>query len=229
MIRYSYIVLLFIPFLNFSQNFENDMKAISQKMENAEAISIKAKVSVYSKRGGKLIYNSVSSVEHKNETTITKLDDLEIFKSKTIEIQVDYENHKMLLSTKNKVSDKISESTLKEIQKYVSSSKSTKTKNSPKLISSVNGLNTYSFSNLKGINDYTVVLDNKNHTLIKITFEYDESSTNKGQFGIIEYTQFDYRPIFNSSHFNTNNYFIIDKSKKYIPSSRFSQYNIITQ
>ena len=219
----------FISIQLFSQNFEAEMKAIFDKMDTVDNISIVVDVKLYDKKGGKLIYNNESSVLHSKKATITKLGDMEMYKSASYDIQIDHEEKRLLIKKIASKQESFSDVNVKEIKKLLKLEGVEKSKNPTyKLISNNNGVKTYSMSKTAELVECFITIDTKNEKIQNISYLYTEQGDYDGQYCTLDYKTFTYNSVFSKTQFDLSRYFTL-VGGNYKLSTRLSSYKLYTE
>lgn len=219
-------ILLIVAYNSYSQDFEADMTKVFENIKSSESVSISVDVTLYAKKGGSVVYSAKSSLFHEEGRTISKLGEMEIYKSDKYEIQVDHEEKLMLIHPINKNQQEYSSIELEELKKLVSQEKGHDL--SYELISNDKGLKTYRSKKVKGFDEVTFIINMNELKIVKVTYQYRESSNTKSNYCTLNYTQFDFNNQFPKDFFDLSKYFkIVDE--KYILNNKFSNYNLIVR
>lgn len=219
-------ILLSANVLN-AQNLMDDLKAVSSFLDTAESVQIEVVCKVFAKKEGELLNTIHTAMSKKGKIMFSSLDDLDIFTNDKYGVYINNEEKLITVISKAKYTARMKSIDNKSIDQFVSWMKKQQTKTSfnPKLVDEVNGIRIYSISNMDEIKELIVSIDVVNHTIKKISYEFTESSQQKQQFILLDYSKF----LVNSKdiHLNQSDYYI-QQSGKFFPGNKYKSYSITT-
>ncbi len=225
-------VLLFFLILNnqsFSQKLEDDLKAIGKSLDSASSIVIVAKVDVYNRKGGSLIFKTDASIKRSGKASITVMADQECYSNESYLMSIDHEEKKVeVLARKNDKQDQSQKLNidLKELEKLFEKQDQ---EDLPiaKLVSESNGNRTYVVTNVSGIKEIKISLNTTKGTLNSISYEYSETSEYKGQYILVTYSKFDKNTDVSTS-LKQSNFFTLSNGKVTL-NTRLKAYTLYTE
>jgi hypothetical protein len=226
----AFIVFLLGSFCAYGQNLSKDFTSIVNKIDSTDEISIGVKINVYSNKGGSKIYSTSSSIEFSKKGAITHLGEMEYYKSKEYEVHIDHDEKQVLIQKLSKVNNQFSDLNLGEIKKYLKEEEDAVTKKKPiiSMTSNSNGIKTYSMTNVEGYEEIIIELDMKEIKINKIIYEYSKTGSLKGQYCVLDYSKFDFKPAFSQGYFDKSKYFTVSNNQIKLVS-KYNSYNLITE
>lgn len=224
------IVLVIFTGLSFSgraQSLMSDMKEIVGVLDTVNSVHIQVNCKVYSRKGGDLINTAHTELFKDGKKSVSIMDDMSVFSDEKYGVLVNNEDHSLMLVAKNKYASKFNIKNNNGIDQFVSwlHQKQTKKSFSQEMVSEENGVRTYSIKNLDDVKELIIVLDMKNKSIVRITYEFSESSEKKQKFIQLNYSKF----LLNSKEINVNQSdYYIQKSGKFLPGNKYKSYRITT-
>jgi hypothetical protein len=222
-----FIVFTGLSFASSAQSLMNDMKEIVGVLDTVNSAHIQVNCMVYSRKGGDLINTAHTELFKDGKKSVSIIDDVSVFSDEKYGVLVNHENRSLMLVAKNKYASKFNLKNINGVDQFVSwlRQKQTKKTFNPEMISEENGVRIYSIKNLDDLKELIIVLDLKNKSIVKITYEFSESSEQKQKFIQLNYSKF----LVNSKEINVNQSdYYIQKSGKFLPGNKYKSYRITT-
>lgn len=222
-----FIVFTGLSFASSAQSLMNDMKEIVGVLDTVNSVHIQVNCKVYSRKGGDLINTANTELFKDGKKSVSIIDDVSVFSDEKYGVLVNHENRSLMLVAKNKYASKFNLKNINGVDQFVSWLRQKQTKKSfnPEMISEENGVRIYSIKNLDDLKELIIVLDLKNKSIVKITYEFSESSEQKQKFIQLNYSKF----LVNSKEINVNQSdYYIQKSGKFLPGNKYKSYRITT-
>lgn len=219
-------LFLLVPSLR-SQSLMEDLKEVSVVLDTAKSVHIQVVCKVYTKRGGELLNTVNTEVLKKGKMSVSTFDDLAVFTNEKYGVYVSDENKSIMVISKSKYNSKMPSMDEKGIDQFVSWMKKQQNKTSfhPTLISDEGGIRTYSITNLEELKEVLITVNVKNKTILRISYEYDESSQQKQKYISLNYSKF----LINSNEINLDQAdYYIQQSGKFFPGRKYKSYSITT-
>lgn len=218
-------VIFLLPFLVFSQNFEQDLEAIVKQFDSAASVSIAVKVNAYDKKGGKLIYKSNCQLESKGKNSYSKVDNMEQLVCNGYTVQVDHSEKRMLVSKRAKPGD--SQLDIKQLKQLIGNgTKKEKAAMKATLVEEKNGVRSYRLTGVKQLDEVFLDLDVKNKNIRKISYTYNKESGMSARYIVLDYTRFEV----NTSNFTFDlKHYFTTANGKYTAATKYKTYKLITE
>lgn len=210
-----------------AQNLMDDLKKISSVLDTVETVRIDVVCKVYFKKGGELLSTVNTGLIKKGKKTVSVFDDFEIFMNEKYGVYVNHEDKSITVISKDKYASQMKSIDNKSVDQFVNWMKKQENKTSfnPKLLSEEGGVRTYSITGLNDLKELIVAINVTNHTIEKISYEFEESSQQKQKYILLNYSKF----IINSKeiHLDSKDYYI-QQSGKFLPGNKYKSYSITT-
>lgn len=231
----SILFVFFIGLSSFGQNLDKDVQEIIQNLDSASSVSIKVKVDVYSRKGGAKTFSTTASMQRQKNSFLNILAKQENFENAKYQVSIDHEEKKVLIlkkeaTAKARAIKEDFENELKKLQKMLEKQdKGENVKDSKvvKLVSNVSGVRKYSITNIAEYKEISIVLDLNAKVIKSITYEYSEKSEMKGQYVVLDYSEFKIGGDL-SKLLTPSNYFT-EANGKYTLVSSLKNYKIYTE
>jgi hypothetical protein len=212
-----------------AQDLKKDLNDVIAGIDST-SVSIEAAVSVRGRKGGAVIYSAKASVYRNGAASYTQLAEQEFLVTKTYEVHVDHEEKAILILKKDGKSDKKSTKSMDfEVSSLKEFLEEKPDKAVPRVILTANsqGVRTYSITNVSGMKEVRIVLNMNDRSIKSVSYEYAESSEQKGQLVTVEYTLFK-KNAETADKLKTTRFFT-EAEGKYVPSARLKNYRIYTE
>lgn len=210
-----------------AQSLMDDLKMVSSVLDTAKAVQINVICKIYSKKGGDLTNTVYTGVTRKGKTSVSILDDVEIFTNEKYGVFIDNEHKSIAVLSKSKHASRLKSIGDEGIDQLVSWMKKHQTKTSfnPVLLSDEEGIRTYSLKNTDDVNEVMISINVIKKCIVKITYEFSESSTQKQKYISLDYSKF----LINQKEttINQSDYYI-QQSGKILPGNKYKSYSITT-
>ena len=210
-----------------AQSLVEDMKTISSVLDTARSVQIQAICKVYSQKGGELVSIINTGLSKKGKQSVSTIDDMDIFTNEKYGVYINNDDKSVTVISRSKYADKLKSVSNKSIDQFVSwvKKQETKTTFDPKLLSEINGVRTYSITNMDDLKEVVISIDVKKHAIEKISYEFSESSQQSQRFIVLDYSKF----LINSKEtiLDQTDYYI-QKSGKFLPGNKYKSYSITT-
>jgi hypothetical protein len=205
----------------------DDLKEVSSVLDTAGAVEIRVICKVYSKRDGELVSTANTGIIRKGKMNVSIFDELEVFTNDQYGVYVNSENKSIMLISKSKHTSRLKAPDDKGLDQFVSWMKKhqNKTTFKPSLLTDEEGIRTYSIKGIEDLKEVLVSINTKNKTILKISYEFSESSQQKQRYIILDYSKFKV----NSKEINLNQKdYYIQQSGKFLPGNKYKTYSITT-
>lgn len=211
-----------------AQKLMDDLKLISSALDSAKSVDIRVVCSIYYKKGGEVISTANTGVIKKGKLSLSIFEDMEILTNDKYGVYVNNENKSITVISKNKHTSRMKSFDDKGLDQFVSWLKKQQTKVTfaPVLLSDEDNVRTYAIRNLdKNLKEVIVALDMKQKKVLKITYEFHESSEQKQKYIVLNYSKF----LVNDDEINLNqNDYYMQQSGKFLPGNKYKSYSITT-
>lgn len=230
MVRRFIVLTGMLLFLNSSkaQNLMDDLKVISSALDSAKSVDIKVICSVYAKKEGEIINTINTGVIRKGKLAVSKFEDMEILTTDKYGVYVNHENKSITVISKNKHLSRMKSFDDKGVDQFVTWLKKQQTKVAfaPVLLSDEGNVRTYAIRNLdKNLKEVLVSIDLRQKKLLKVSYEFSESSEQKQKYILLNYSKF----VVNDDEINLNqNDYYMQQSGKFLPGNKYKSYSITT-
>ena len=220
------ILFLLLPTLQ-AQNLVTDLKEVSSILDTAKTVQIQVTCKIYSNRGGELINTANTAIIKKGKLSVSIFDDLAVFTNEKYGVYVNSEDKTLMLVLKSKYTSQMKQIDNKSIDQFVSWVKKQQTKKTfnPVLVSEEKGIRTYSIKELDDLKEVIIALNVKDKTIVKISYEFNDSSDQKQKYIVLDYSTF----LVNSrdTTLDQSDYYI-QQSGKFLPGNKYKSYSITT-
>lgn len=220
------ILFLLLPTLQ-AQSLVNDLKEVSSILDTAKTVQIQVTCKIYSKRGGELINTANTSVIKKGKLSVSVFDDLAVFTNEKYGVYVNGEDKTLMLVEKSKYTSQMKQIDNKSIDQFVSWVKKQQTKKTfnPVLVSEEKDVRTYSIKGLDDLKEVIIALNIKDKSIVKISYEFNDSSDQKQKYIVLDYSRF----LVNSREITLDQSdYYIQQSGKFLPGNKYKSYSITT-
>lgn len=221
------LIVFFLVNSSQAQSLMEDLKAVSAVLDTAKSVHIQVVCKVYTKKDGVLINTINTEVIKKGKMSVSSFDDLEVFTNDKYGVYVSGENKSIMLISKNKYNSRIQSMDDKGIDQFVLWMKKQQNKPSfhPDLISDEGDVRTYSITDLEDLKEVLITINVKYKSIVKISYEYTESSQQKQKYISLNYSKFS---INNKEISLDQTDYYIQKSGKFLPGNKYKSYSITT-
>jgi hypothetical protein len=205
----------------------DDLKAVSSVLDTAGTVEIQVLCKVYSKRNGELVSTANTGIIKKGKMNVSVFDDLEIFTNDQYGVYVNSESKSIMLISKSKHTSRLKAPDDKGLDKFVSWVKQQQNKAAfnPDLLSDEAGVRTYSIRGVEDLKEVLVSINTKNKTVVRISYEFSDSSQQKQRYIVLDYSKF----LVNSKETSLNQKdYYIQQSGKFLPGNKYKSYSITT-
>lgn len=210
-----------------AQSLMSDMKEIVGVLDTVNSVHIQVICKVYSKKGGDLLNTVNTELFKEGKKNVSVFDDVSVFSDEKYGVLVNNEDKSLMLIDKNKYASKFNMKNDNGVEQFVSwlNQRQNKKSFNPEMISEENGIRTYSMRDLDDLKEVTITLDSKNKSILKISYEFSESSAQKQKYIQLNYSKF----LVNSKEIKVNQSdYYIQKSGKFLPGNKYKSYRITT-
>nr|WP_294862108.1 hypothetical protein [uncultured Fluviicola sp.] len=226
------LLSFFIVFSCFSlplkaQSLMSDMKEVVGVLDTVKSVHIQVTCKVYSRKGGDLLNTVNTELFKEGKRSVSIFDDVSIFSDEKYGVLVNNEDKSLMLVDKNKYASKFDIKSDNGVEQFASWLRQKQSKKSfkPEMISEENGIRTYSIKDLEDLKEVAITLDSKNKSILKISYEFAESSAQKQKYIQLNYSKF----LVNSKEINVNQSdYYIQKAGKFLPGNKYKSYRITT-
>ncbi|GEM_PF-5457122 len=228
-----FILFYFSCSITFGQDLTKDLEQIVKNLDSTVSVSIKVNIDVYSRKGGSKTYSSFASMQHQKNSSLNVLAEQVNFENESYQVSVDNEEKSILIIKKTqKKEEKINKQKLAEDIKKLQKSlfddedkvKDTKV---VKIVSNSAGVRKYSITKIKDLKEIILVVDMNTNTIKSISYEYTNESEMKGQYILLDYTEFK-TGLDLSSQLSTSKYFTESKGT-YVLAPAYKTYKLFTE
>jgi hypothetical protein len=204
-----------------------DLKIISANLDTAKSVNIEVVCKVYSKKNGDLLSSVNTGIIKSGKSSLTIFDDVEIFTTENVSAFIDKNNSSITVLSKSKVKEQVGTLEDKGIDQFVKWVKSQSSQNSfnPVLISNENNIRVYSIKDFNDLKEMLISIDIQSKSILKISYEYTDSSEQKQKFIELNYKKFLINDA--ATKLVQSDYFIL-KSGKYSAGNKFKSFSITT-